>query len=104
MASFSESPRSDSKRNLSEIRTDALPHTTFRKSTLTGVPIIRPMWYEFPQDTNTFSLDQQFMFGESFLVVPKTAAPDLEHIEYHTPTNTPVYLPDGTFWYYYSSG
>lgn len=32
-------------------------YTTFKKATLTGVPIIRPMWYEFPQDTNTFSLD-----------------------------------------------
>ena len=39
-------------------------YTTFKKSTETGTPIIRPMFYEFPQDTFTFDLFQQWMFGE----------------------------------------
>ena len=62
------------------------------------------MWYEFPQDTNTFSLDMQFMFGEKFLVAPKISPPTQEHIDFHTPVNTTVYLPIGVNWYYYWSG
>lgn len=71
---------------------------------MTGVPIIRPMWYEFPQDTMTFLLDQQYMWGESFLIAPKTTPPDEDHIDFHTSIETPVYLPNGTYWYYYWSG
>jgi len=73
-------------------------------STETGVPIIRPMWYEFPTDTATFDLDQQFMFGSSILVAPKTTAPSAEHITYHAPVTTNVYLPGPTYWYYFYSG
>jgi alpha-D-xyloside xylohydrolase len=62
------------------------------------------MWYEFPQDAATFSLDQQFMFGDKFLVVPKTSAPTQENLVYHSAIDTPVYLPNGINWYYYWSG
>ena len=31
-------------------------YTTFKHATEEGTPIIRPMWYEFPQDEMTFSL------------------------------------------------
>jgi alpha-glucosidase (family GH31 glycosyl hydrolase) len=79
-------------------------YTTFKHSTETGTPIIRPMWYEFPKDLNTFGLDKQFMFGDKFLVAPKTSAPTQEHIDFHSPVNTQAYLPVGTNWYYYWSG
>ena len=79
-------------------------YTTFKHATEEGTPIIRPMWYEFPQDEMTFSLDKQFMFGDKFLVAPKATAPDEEHIVYHTQIDTPVYLPNGVNWYYYWSG
>ena len=44
------------------------------------------------------------MFGDKFLVAPKIGAPDEEHIVYHTPTETPIYLPNGVNWYYFWSG
>lgn len=53
-------------------------YTEFKKSTLDGLPIIRPLWYEFPQDTMTFNISDQFMWGDSFLIAPKYQAPDLE--------------------------
>lgn len=35
-----------------------------------GLPLMRPMFLEFPMDTETFSIDTQFMFGEELLVAP----------------------------------
>jgi alpha-glucosidase (family GH31 glycosyl hydrolase) len=46
-------------------------YTTFIEAVETGVPIMRPMFLEFPQDTTTFSMQSQFMFGSDILVVPK---------------------------------
>jgi alpha-glucosidase (family GH31 glycosyl hydrolase) len=62
------------------------------------------MWYEFPKDANTFDLDKQFMFGDKFLVAPKSSSPTAEHIVFHSPVNTQAYLPVGVNWYYYWSG
>ena len=36
----------------------------------TGLPIMRPMFMEFPMDMETFSTDAQFMFGEELLIAP----------------------------------
>jgi alpha-D-xyloside xylohydrolase len=36
----------------------------------TGVPVMRPMFFEFPNDPTCLYLDRQYMFGESFLVAP----------------------------------
>lgn len=62
------------------------------------------MWYEFPQDLGTFSLDKQFMFGDKFLVAPKFTPPTQQHTIFHTPIDVSVYLPEGTNWYYFWSG
>ena len=48
------------------------------------------MWYEFPSDPHTFSLDDQFMVGPSILVKPVTD-PSLSSLD--------VYLPSGSSWY-----
>jgi alpha-glucosidase (family GH31 glycosyl hydrolase) len=46
-------------------------YTQFWISTQFGYPIMRPLWYEFPTDTNTFSISRQFMWGDNMLVAPK---------------------------------
>ena len=48
-------------------------YTSFYETTQSGSPIIRPMWYEFPEDPLTFDIETQFMFGSSILVAPKVA-------------------------------
>ncbi|KAH9397365.1 hypothetical protein TYRP_003676 [Tyrophagus putrescentiae] len=53
-----------------------------------GHPIVRPLWYEAPEDVNTYSIGDQFMLGDRFLV-----APVLEH----GVTRRKVYLPKGTW-------
>jgi alpha-D-xyloside xylohydrolase len=40
------------------------------KSTRSGLPMVRPMVLEYQEDPNTERLDLQYLFGESFLVVP----------------------------------
>lgn len=43
----------------------------FYISSTEGLPVMRPMWQEFPDDPNTFELSDQFMFGDAILVAPK---------------------------------
>uniref|UniRef100_A0A2P2MUY8 Neutral alpha-glucosidase ab n=1 Tax=Rhizophora mucronata TaxID=61149 RepID=A0A2P2MUY8_RHIMU len=43
-------------------------YTLFRKANTSGVPVMRPLWMEFPSDEATFSNDEAFMVGGSLLV------------------------------------
>lgn len=36
-----------------------------------GLPIIRPLWLEFPTDETTFAQQDQFMFGNDLLIAPR---------------------------------
>jgi hypothetical protein len=69
-------------------------YTLFRRANETGEPIMRPMFYEFPADTDLFDVDHQFMFGDAVL-----AAPVLEqganHVDVHIPVGEVFYTPSG---------
>lgn len=43
-------------------------YTLFREANTSGVPVVRPLWMEFPSDEATFSNDEAFMVGNSLLV------------------------------------
>jgi alpha 1,3-glucosidase len=47
-------------------------YTAAYMSTKNGVPIWRPMYFEYPEDEQLFEVDSQFMFGPSILAAPKT--------------------------------
>lgn len=57
--------------------------------TARGVPTMRPLWWEFPEDRNTVGLDDQYMLGPEFLVAPVTV---------QGATNRSVYFPKGASW------
>lgn len=59
-----------------------------REAYETGLPILRPLFLEYPMDNTTFGLDHQFLFGEELLVAPvvKRGA-DTQRL----------YLPEGTW-------
>ncbi|MFU1795701.1 TIM-barrel domain-containing protein [Paenibacillus azoreducens] len=59
----------------------------------TGLPLMRAMMLEYPDDSATYNMDSQFMNGQSFLVAPVT----------DNGTMKDVYLPAGD-WYDYSDG
>ena len=53
----------------------------------TGVPLMRPMFLEFPEDPACAHLDRQYMLGESLMVAPVFSAEGI--VDY--------YLPDGVW-------
>ena len=73
-----------------ELKYRLLPYiyTYAREAHETGLPLMRPMFLEYPADMETFSTDAQFMFGSELLVAPvvKKGA-----------RNKNVYLPEGTW-------
>jgi len=54
-----------------------------------GLPVIRPMFYNFPKDKKTYTIENQYMFGSDILVAPIT--------EYKARTRK-VYLPQREKW------
>lgn len=67
-------------------------YTVFFEHETTGEPVIRPLFYQYPQDENVIDLDSQVLVGSSVLakVVAEPGA-----------STTSVYLPGGNteFWY-----
>ncbi|KAJ2501003.1 glucosidase II, partial [Coemansia sp. RSA 2052] len=61
-------------------------YTLFREASLTGMPLVRPMWMEFPKETSMFAEDKSFMVGSAILVVPATDADISQPIDVRLPT------------------
>ncbi len=74
-----------------ELRYQLMPflYTEFYKASATGIPIMRPLMLEFPEDKTTYRIDTQFMVGENILVSPVMEAGS---------TTRWMYLPGGD-WY-----
>ena len=53
-----------------------------------GSPLIRPMFYEFPQDEKCWEICDQYMFGDKYLVAPLFSCGARER---------EVYLPEGVW-------
>ncbi len=77
-----------------DLRYQLLPYfyNLFHEATVNAAPIMRPLFWEFPEDLNGYAVDDQFLLGPSILVAPvlKPGA-----------TQRPVYLPSGSEWYDY---
>lgn len=59
-------------RRFIELRYRLLPYfyQQFRRSSLTGLPIMRPLLLEYSDDPETYRLSDQFLIGEELLVAP----------------------------------
>ena len=84
------------RRRYIENRYQLLPYiyTSMEETSRTGLPLMRPMFLEFPAETDLAANDQEFMFGPDLLVVPQIS-------ETRDPLR--VDLPAGT-WYDYWTG
>ena len=48
-------------------------YSAFKTAADTGAPVARPLWFNFPADTATHAIDQQWMLGPALLVSPVLA-------------------------------
>jgi alpha-glucosidase (family GH31 glycosyl hydrolase) len=74
-------------------------YTSFCESSTTGVPMMRPMFIEFPYESILFDQSTQFMFGNDILVAPKLEEPE----NFGDDISVTAYLPTSTFWYNYAT-
>ena len=45
-------------------------YTLFRHANTSGTPVMRPLWFDFPEEAATFAVDDEFMLGPGLLVSP----------------------------------
>ncbi len=72
-----------------------LLYDQFLEAAQTGAPILRPLFYEFPDDPESFKVEDEFLLGRDLLAAP-VVAPGV--------TSREVYLPSGTSWFDYHTG
>ncbi|MDR0406263.1 MAG: hypothetical protein LBH54_05615, partial [Clostridiales bacterium] len=58
-----------------------------------GIPPFRPLVLEYPEDAETYDIDDQFFIGDRLMAAPLTAESDRRR----------VYIPDGQ-WRDYRTG
>lgn len=54
-----------------------------------GIPPMRPLFYDYPNDQKTWGVEDEFLFGDSMLVAP---------VLYENTVKREVYLPAGSKW------
>ena len=83
-------------RHMIELRYEFLPYiyNVMEQASQTGVPAMRPLFLEFPNDENAAGRDDEFLFGDDLLVAP---------VLHEGETNHEIYLPKGD-WFDYWTG
>ncbi|HEY4682561.1 MAG TPA: glycoside hydrolase family 31 protein [Candidatus Acidoferrales bacterium] len=84
------------RRRYIELRYQLLPYiyTNFEETTRTGIPLMRPIFLEYPEAREFYGEDRAFLFGRDLLVAPKV----FEMLDAYD-----VNLPPGE-WYDYWTG
>ncbi len=79
-----------------ELRYELLPaiYTAAWQAAQTGQPMMRPLALAYPEDGRTYSLADQFLFGDTLMAAP---------VGYPGQRARGVYVPDGT-WYDFWTG
>jgi alpha-glucosidase (family GH31 glycosyl hydrolase) len=43
-------------------------YTMFHEHEKTGLPVMRPIWYNYPKDKSAFAMEDQFLLGRLFII------------------------------------
>jgi len=83
-------------RAMLKLRQRLLPYlyTLFEECNRTGAPILRPLFWAYPEDATTYTIDDEVLCGDALLVAPILRP----GTEYHH-----VYIPAGT-WFHFWTG
>jgi alpha-glucosidase len=83
-------------RRYAQLRYRLLPYiySAAHQTYVTGVPMMRPLVLEYPEDAKVYDVDDQYLFGDSFMVAPVTT---------EGASSRSIYLPSGT-WIDYWNG
>jgi alpha-D-xyloside xylohydrolase len=81
-------------KSLIDLRMSLLPYlyAAYAKYYFDGTPVFRPLVMDYPNDKNTFKLDDEYMMGESILCTPFI----------DSSSERKIYLPAG-YWYDFNS-
>ena len=80
-----------------QLRENMKPYITelMKEAHEKGTPVMRPLFYDFPEDAKAWEMEDEYMFGPDFLVAP---------ILYADMRKREVYLPSGSKWKNYWTG
>jgi len=83
------------RRRYIETRYRLLPYiyTSMEETSQSGIPLMRPMFLEYPNEESVLTADREFMFGHDLLVAPQLT---------ETRDPYPVILPIGIWYDYWS--
>jgi alpha-D-xyloside xylohydrolase len=84
----------DVTRKFAKLKQAIMPYLmrTAKEVADTGVPMMRPMFLEFPDDRNCYTIDQQYMLGPDLLVAPV----------FNAEGTVEFYLPEGNWTNYFT--
>lgn len=86
----------DAFRQSAEMKYRLMPYVyaQAKHCTETGLPMVRALFIEFPDDPGAWFIEDQYLFGNDILVAPM----------FENAKNRNVYLPNGCKWIDYQSG
>ena len=65
-----------------------------KEVTATGAPTMRPLWWHYPDDTNSYGVNDQYMLGPNLLVAPVTT---------QRAVSRSVYFPTGQWKHWFTN-